>query len=477
MNFDDVVYLSLLFFSIGFGYYYRTIRDKDVKRNVGTLVGLLLTLIVSGVHIVHSFVTVFVNTLIILYVPKKQCHLVSFTFSFLYLLFFRSTIYFGIPYPPSHTNLVQMMLTLKLVGLAFEVNTTYNSQKKRDNSEKSQNEKDEDEANRIDPTCVDIFHYAFNYVGVLTGPYYRYRTFVDFLNLPFAEHADWKRGTFDKLKFVPLYAVLFLWGTYNWPLSYATSDEFYERSWLYRYWYIWPNFFIFRMRIYIGLVLSECVCTMVGLGAYPTFTKPKSGQGPSENFDQMKKLLSSEGELTKIDYDFETIHNINPYGADFCTTYREAMKHWNICIQYWLAVNVYKRFPSKKYRTAVTMLISSFWHGVYMGYYVCIGTAPLALIVEDVYYKLYLKDGKGKYFKVLEWIHWFFRMHFLSYQAIAFLLLEVNLILHYYNSVYHAGLVLGIILYIAGLQLLKIKRNKERKLIKEDVGDRVKKIN
>jgi lysophospholipid acyltransferase 7 len=153
------------------------------------------------------------------------------------------------------------------------------------------------------------------------------------------------------------------------------------------------------------------------------------------------------------------------------------MKHWNICIQYWLAVNVYKRFPSKKYRTAVTMLISSFWHGVYMGYYVCIGTAPLALIVEDVYYKLYLKDGKGKYFKVLEWIHWFFRMHFLSYQAIAFLLLEVNLILHYYNSVYHAGLILGIILYIAGLQLLKIKRNKERKLIKEDVGDRVKKIN
>jgi D-alanyl-lipoteichoic acid acyltransferase DltB (MBOAT superfamily) len=75
------------------------------------------------------------------------------------------------------------------------------------------------------------------------------------------------------------------------------------------------------------------------------------------------------------------------------------MKHWNICIQYWLAVNVYKRFPSKKYRTAVTMLISSFWHGVYMGYYVCIGTAPLALVVEDVYYKLYLKDGKGKVIK------------------------------------------------------------------------------
>ncbi|EFA08021.2 lysophospholipid acyltransferase 7 [Tribolium castaneum] len=464
MNYDDVVYLCLLFFSIAFGYYYRTIKDKDLKKNVGTAVGLCITLIVSGIHILHSFVTVFVNILIILFVNKKQCHLASFAFSFLYLLFFRSTIHFGIPYPPAHTNLVQMILTLKLVGLAFEVNSTHNSRKKRDTSEKNQEERDEDEANRIEPTCLDIIHYAFNYVGVLTGPYYRYRTFVDSLNFPFSEHADWKKATIDKLKYVPLYSALFLWGSYYWPISYAMSDEFYERSWLYRYWYIWPNFFIFRMRIYIGIVLSECVCTMAGLGAYPTLTNPKPGQGPSEKFHEMKKLISNEDALKKTDYDFETIHNINPYGADFCTTYREAMKHWNICIQYWLAVNVYKRFPSKKYRTAVTMLVSSFWHGVYSGYYVCIGTAPLCLMLEDVYYKLYLKDGKGPYFKVLEWVHWFFRMHFFSYQGIAFLLLEVNLILKYYNSIYHAGLVLWVILYVVGFKLLKDKRRREKKI-------------
>lgn len=71
MNFDDVIYLSLLFFSIGFGYYYRTIKDQDLKKNVGTIVGILLTFIVSGVHILHSFVTILVNTLIILYVNKK----------------------------------------------------------------------------------------------------------------------------------------------------------------------------------------------------------------------------------------------------------------------------------------------------------------------------------------------------------------------------------------------------------------------
>lgn len=100
--------------------------------------------------------------------------------------------------------------------------------------------------------------------------------------------------------------------------------------------------------------------------------------------------------MEKTDYSFETIHNISPYGADFCTTYREAMKHWNMCIQYWLAVNIYKRFPSKKYRTAVTMLVSSYWHGVYLGYYCCIGTVPFCLALEDVYYKFWLKDNKGQ---------------------------------------------------------------------------------
>lgn len=99
----------------------------------------------------------------------RKCHLVSFTFSFLYLFFFRSTIYFGIPYPPAHTNLVQMIMTLKLVGLAFEVNTSYQLRKKRDTGQKTDEEKLEDELNDVNPGFFDIFHYTFNYIGVLTG--------------------------------------------------------------------------------------------------------------------------------------------------------------------------------------------------------------------------------------------------------------------------------------------------------------------
>lgn len=44
------------------------------------------------------------------------------------------------------------------------------------------------------------------------------------------------------------------------------------------------------MRIYTGLVLSECVCTMAGLGAYPVVTEPKAGMGPSKNFKEIATM-------------------------------------------------------------------------------------------------------------------------------------------------------------------------------------------
>lgn len=96
--------------------------------------------------------------------PFSRCHLISFAFSFAYLLFFRITEHFGIPYPPTHTNLIQMMLTLKLVGLAFEINSSYQYKKKSD-ADKTAEEKLDD----INPGLIDIFHYSFNYIGVLTG--------------------------------------------------------------------------------------------------------------------------------------------------------------------------------------------------------------------------------------------------------------------------------------------------------------------
>lgn len=67
---------------------------------------------------------------------------------------------------------------------------------------------------------------------------------------------------------------------------------------------------------------------------------------------------------------------------------REALRFWNMTVQYWLVVNVYKRFPLKPLRTVAVMVVSSMWHGVYSGYYLSLGSVPFVLVVEDLYEKI-----------------------------------------------------------------------------------------
>lgn len=71
MELDDVLYLILLFFSIGFGKIYRNIEDKNQRKLVGSAVGFLIVLIVSGIHIIHTFITILLNAVFILYLDKK----------------------------------------------------------------------------------------------------------------------------------------------------------------------------------------------------------------------------------------------------------------------------------------------------------------------------------------------------------------------------------------------------------------------
>ncbi|XP_074027578.1 membrane bound O-acyltransferase domain containing farjavit [Leptinotarsa decemlineata] len=461
MNLDDMIYLSLLFFSMGLGVYYRKISNVENKKKIGAAVGFLIVFIVSGFHTLHVLISTIINACIILYADKRKCHIYTFAFSFLYLFFFRTTAFFGIPYPPSHTNLVQMMLTLKIVGLAFEVNSSSETTKRKEESTKSAEEKCEDETVCFDLEFIDVFYYVFNYCGVLTGPYFRYRTFLDHLHKPYHLYDNYIPALVSKLYWLPLLGGVHLLANYYWPLSYVSTEEFLSRSFFYRYWYIWPSFLIFRSRIFFGLILTEIVCIVGGMGVYPAFSKPKSGHGPTQDFEKLKEITEPE-DLKKLDYDYTTIHCLNPYEADFVPTMREAMKHWNITVQYWLANYIYKRFPHKKFRTTATMLMSAVWHGVYSGYYFCIGTVPFALMYEDLWSKLLLEKNEGLALQVSRLVMLFLKMQMFSYQAMAFVLLEVRKIINYYNCVYHCVPIFYVGLYFLGKYLMRQRKCKEQ---------------
>uniref|UniRef100_A0A182RIP9 Lysophospholipid acyltransferase 7 n=1 Tax=Anopheles funestus TaxID=62324 RepID=A0A182RIP9_ANOFN len=469
---DDIIYLVLLASCIGFGQVYRKFNDPEQKKLIGTGFGLLVVLSVSGFHMLHMLFCYLVSALLIIYASRKICHLTCFGFMFGYLFFFRSLSFLGYDAPPGHTNMIQMILTLKLVGLAFEVNNAYTKAKTIDESKKASTGIDNQaqpaaELNDADRALLklnmlDIFHYSFNYVGVLTGPYITFKTYRDAIYLPFSGKADCAGATIEKLKVIPLYAGLFLLVSYIWPLEYATSGQFYEdRSFFYRLMYVWPTFFIFRMRIYTGILLSECVCTMAGVGAYPKLCASKPGHGPSK--EDYSAYVSSSSSSSSLEYDFETVRNIDVINTERCWTFREAMKYWNMCVQYWMAMYVYKRFPSKKYRTLATLAVSAIWHGVYAGYYFCICGAPFYLPIEDLYVKLFIKDATGQKRTVLNVLCWISKFFAFSYLGIAFLLLTVDKIWYYYSSVYHFGYVLWIVLYGVGVLIAKQRKAKAKK--------------
>jgi len=108
------------------------------------------------------------------------------------------TTHFGIPYPPAHTNLIQMMLTLKLVGLSFEVHDSYIMKL-------NQKETKPDAKNKFiiicQPSIVEVFHYVFCYIGILTGPYFKYQTYWDLFNRDY-----WKKAAYINLLLKKKYA-------------------------------------------------------------------------------------------------------------------------------------------------------------------------------------------------------------------------------------------------------------------------------
>lgn len=116
------------------------------------------------IYIYFSYITFKIkySNIIFSFCIYRKCHLISFYFSFFYLLFLsRLGDYIGLPIAPSHTNLILMILTLKLSGLAFEINDSINAPAddiQGINSEAMKN-----------IGFLDVFHYGFGYMGLMTG--------------------------------------------------------------------------------------------------------------------------------------------------------------------------------------------------------------------------------------------------------------------------------------------------------------------
>lgn len=100
-----------------------------------------------------------------------------------YLFFFRLADKFGFSLSSGQTNLIEMIIVLRVVGVAFEMNGSWlavaKAKRKKDevatseNIDESKNQgvknKDDEFLELINPDTMDLFHYSFSYIGLLTG--------------------------------------------------------------------------------------------------------------------------------------------------------------------------------------------------------------------------------------------------------------------------------------------------------------------
>ncbi|GAB1610528.1 lysophospholipid acyltransferase 7-like [Argonauta hians] len=442
MPLDDIVYVTLLLLSIPFGHVVKVTRSAVGKQALTGLVGAAMALLICRLHIIHSLVTTSVNCLIVKLLPQKYCHIVSLFWCFTYLAFFRTASWFGLPAPPAFANAVQLFLTLRMIGLAFEIHDTkYPPRQEESNNKLLKLYQD------IDPGVTDIFSYAYCYMGLLAGPYMKYRTYYDMLHEPDTEDIETVKPMLRRLSLIPIIALGYFTMSHFFSIKYVKTDAFYERPLWFRLFYMMPIFCVFRWRLYIAWILAECSCMMGAYGAYPAESLPKCGQGPSD-LKALHKLKSVPKKSAS--YNFEAVNNLYIWGCELAPTTKEALRSWNKSVQYWLANIVYRRVPVKSFRVFLTMAVSAYWHGVDPGYYMSFLTVPPILMAERVMIAAFRDEKPSLKQRLFDHVCWFFRMRGFDYNCMGFLLLSWHDTVRYWSSIYFIGHITIIVFFIVG---------------------------
>ncbi|VDP99395.1 unnamed protein product [Trichobilharzia regenti] len=453
---DDVTYAFILVISLLIGPFIQ--KCGKARPWCSATVGFLMVLFASGKAIWHSLLTSSVFTLTCLIFPAR----------------------YG--------------FSLILIGASFEISDSWRIDKQLLSSGIQPQDKSNLQLLKmyksVKPSPLMIMSYAYSYIGLFTGPYYKLRTFEDFCNWDSAVSIINEEPLSQHLQEAPPFGVAYLILSHFFTVDYRVKQangiqtmyvrttEFYARHFCYRLFYMVIIFFTFRMRIYFAWKMAECVCMSAGLGLYPKLSEPKKGEGPTnlcalnlykqqqeENnvklntmnssnhcpnihgahtlnpmyHSNLKKKPSSEIKpQTTIMYNYNTISNISVWGCEFAPTVRESMKSWNCSVQYWLASYFYKRCNApRNIRTLWTMLVSAYWHGVHAGYYLSFLTIPLALTAESSLKSIVGLCENNLPTGSVSFLSWLLKMRVFEYCSMGFLILDWQTTIAYWSSIYY----------------------------------------
>jgi lysophospholipid acyltransferase len=290
----------------------------------------------------------------------------------------------------------------------------------------------------IPPSVFEYYVFVFDFLGILAGPIFHLREYLDFMYL---------RNDFSDLSHVSFFATIVERFTYTVVIgvcftlagmfpqlsfAYIETEEFIASSLITRIVMVNIITAANRLRYYFAWYMADVACLVSGIGYHPSHR---------EKYSRGQNAIISM--------------------VDFANCQSEALSHWNISISKWLRENVYLRaleapvpamcrsvLGHRQYATILTRFVSAFWHGFYPGYYLCFISTVLQSEADTIARKfikpIFTRDNATK-------PHWVYtlggKMHTgicLNYYGSAFLVLSTSSALHIWKSLFFSVHLLNI---------------------------------
>jgi lysophospholipid acyltransferase len=305
------------------------------------------------------------------------------------------------------------------------------------------------------PSILEIFSFIFYFPSTLVGPSFEFKYFLRFINLE-GEYSqiEWKKcyksGLEHILQALGLAFLLVTYAKATDPM-YCITEEFAQKSLLYKHSYIYASMVITRCRYYVAWKLGGGAIDLCGL----SYNIKRSEDG--------KEIAS----LDKIDPCNLTVmeFSINP---------KIRLQYWNRSVHLWLKYYVYLRlinlklfFKKKGLASFITFTISALWHGFYPSYYLFFFNyffiEQISTFFEEQY-DLFNKIEKMGH--VIRFIFLQFIIITLQYFGQAFTILNVVGVFKYYSAFNYIPNVLLFLVYIYVTFI-----HKKKKRVRSDVKE------
>lgn len=288
------------------------------------------------------------------------------------------------------------------------------------------------------------------------GPSFEFSDFRQYINL---------QGCFEKIPFVfaiksalielsksllNILSVLFLLKKFD--FNYCLTEEYANKSLLYKHSYFNISMFIQRTKYYGGWKMAQSAIVFSGLGYNPSVVDSEDKTSKGEfvhNFNRVENCVIRDVEI-----------EMNP---------RRRIQYWNRTVHLWLKYNLFLRLlnvetkPFKNNRglaSLITFMVSAFWHGFYPVYYIFFFLFFLleqvcTILEED--YDFFKKVEKQNI--IIRYAFSLFTMSFCNYLGIVFVLIDIKKAWTFSKSVQFVPAILLISIFLV-LRHFNIKNKK-----------------